>query len=88
MNVVEHELSEPWEAVLCEPAGGSEVGVLVLAGSSGRILRERAGLLARQGMAALAIRWFGGAGQPRGICEVPLRRVGTSELPKAPRPRC
>jgi len=72
VNVIEHVLSDPWEAVLCEPADGSEVGVLVLAGSSGRILRERAGILARHGMTALAIRWFGGPGQSPGICEVPL----------------
>lgn len=46
--------------------------VLVLSGSSGRIERERARLLARSGCAALTFRWFGGAGQPSGICEVPL----------------
>lgn len=70
--VTEQELSEPWEAVFCEPEGGSEVGVLVLSGSSGRVMRERARLLAAQGMAALAIRWFGGPGQVPGICELPL----------------
>ncbi len=46
--------------------------VLVLSGSSGRIERERARLLARTGCAALTFRWFGGVGQPPGICEVPL----------------
>lgn len=46
--------------------------VLVLSGSSGRIERERARLFARHGAAALTFRWFGGAGQPPGICEVPL----------------
>jgi len=46
--------------------------VLVLSGSSGRIERERARLLARNGAAALTFRWFGGIGQPPGICEVPL----------------
>lgn len=71
-SVVEHELSEPWEGVLCEPEGGSEVGVLVLAGSSGRVLRERARLFAEQGFSALAIRWFGGPGQAEAICELPL----------------
>ncbi|MFI5772279.1 acyl-CoA thioester hydrolase/BAAT C-terminal domain-containing protein [Streptomyces sp. NPDC051658] len=58
------------------PAGGpvsdTEVGVLVLSGSSGRIEDERCRLLAREGIAALSIRWFGGPGQPPGICEVPL----------------
>ena len=46
--------------------------VLVLSGSSGRIERERVRLLARNGSAALTFRWFGGAGQPPGICELPL----------------
>ncbi|MER6159703.1 acyl-CoA thioester hydrolase/BAAT C-terminal domain-containing protein [Streptomyces sp. NPDC001868] len=72
VEVVEREVAEPWEGVLVAPARGGDVGVLVLAGSSGRVERERARLLARQGMTALAIRWFGGPGQPPGICEVPL----------------
>ncbi|MGW9118284.1 acyl-CoA thioester hydrolase/BAAT C-terminal domain-containing protein [Streptomyces sp. NPDC055663] len=54
------------------PAGDPEVGVLVLSGSSGRIEDERCRILAREGMTALSIRWFGGSGQPPGICEVPL----------------
>lgn len=72
MDVVEHELTDPWEGVVVTPARGSTVGVLVLAGSSGRVERERAHLLARQGVTAMSIRWFGGPGQPPGICEVPL----------------
>ncbi|MFE3164161.1 acyl-CoA thioester hydrolase/BAAT C-terminal domain-containing protein [Streptomyces sp. NPDC059224] len=72
MDVAEHELNHPWEGVLVTPARGSDVGVLVLAGSSGRIEHERARILARQGVIALSIRWFGGPGQPRGICEIPL----------------
>lgn len=71
-TVAFQELTEPWEGVFCEPEGGGDVGVLVLSGSSGRILRERARLFAEQGMAALAIRWFGGPGQSPGICELPL----------------
>jgi dienelactone hydrolase len=51
---------------------GTEVGVLVLTGSSGRIDAERCDLLAQHGVTAMSIRWFGGAGQPPGICEVPL----------------
>ncbi|MFC8723246.1 acyl-CoA thioester hydrolase/BAAT C-terminal domain-containing protein [Kitasatospora sp. NPDC057198] len=72
--VVEHELTTPWEAVLVEPADGAAdgTGVLVLAGSSGRVDRHRAARLAEQGHLALAVRWFGGPGQPPGICEVPL----------------
>ncbi|PYC79748.1 acyl-CoA thioesterase [Streptomyces tateyamensis] len=72
MTVIEHELTTPWEGVLLEPAAGSRAAVLVLAGSSGRIDRHRARLLAEQGFLTLAIRWFGGPGQPPGICEVPL----------------
>ncbi|MFC4505374.1 MULTISPECIES: acyl-CoA thioester hydrolase/BAAT C-terminal domain-containing protein [Streptomyces] len=72
MDVVEHELNHPWEGVLAAPAHGGDVGVLVLAGSSGRVERERARILARQGIVALSIRWFGGQGQPPGICEIPL----------------
>jgi uncharacterized protein len=71
-DVVERELSEPWEGVLCEPEGGSQTGVLVVSGSSGRVLRDRARILAEQGLAALAIRWFGGPGQRTGIWELPL----------------
>jgi alpha-beta hydrolase superfamily lysophospholipase len=70
--VVEHELTSPWEAALMEPATGNGTGVVVLTGSSGRVDRQRARLLAEQGFLALAIRWFGGPGQPAGICEVPL----------------
>ncbi|MGW2086547.1 acyl-CoA thioester hydrolase/BAAT C-terminal domain-containing protein [Streptomyces sp. NPDC001880] len=44
----------------------------MLSGSSGRVEEERCRLLAREGMAALSVRWFGGSGQPPGICEVPL----------------
>ncbi|MDH6108505.1 dienelactone hydrolase [Kitasatospora sp. MAP12-15] len=72
MKVIEQELVTPWEAVLLEPVGGSRTGVLVLSGSSGRVERQRARVLAEQGCLALAIRWFGGAGQAAGICEVPL----------------
>jgi pimeloyl-ACP methyl ester carboxylesterase len=51
---------------------GRAVGVLVLAGSSGRVDVDRARVLAQQGALAAALRWFGGDGQPPGICEVPL----------------
>ncbi|MET9467970.1 hypothetical protein ABZY44_24815 [Streptomyces sp. NPDC006544] len=37
LKVVEHELTAPWESVLMEPATGSSTGVVVLAGSSGRV---------------------------------------------------
>ncbi|MGH7921491.1 MAG: acyl-CoA thioester hydrolase/BAAT C-terminal domain-containing protein [Candidatus Dormibacteraceae bacterium] len=64
-------LQEP-EGVLVVPDGPPCAAVLVLPGSSGRVERDRARLLASRGAAALSIRWFGGPGQPPGICEVPL----------------
>ncbi|MEV1003727.1 acyl-CoA thioester hydrolase/BAAT C-terminal domain-containing protein [Nonomuraea sp. NPDC050202] len=72
-EIIEQELTGPWEGFLAEPAAGSgHAGVLVLSGSSGRIERERCQLFARAGVTAVSVRWFGGAGQPPGICEVPL----------------
>ena len=47
-------------------------GVLLVAGSSGRIDQGRAELLARHGALVLAVRWFGGPGQPEHPAEVPL----------------
>ncbi|MFJ2879467.1 acyl-CoA thioester hydrolase/BAAT C-terminal domain-containing protein [Streptomyces sp. NPDC086796] len=66
------------EGFLARPAAGAEAGVLVLSGSSGRIEDERCRILAREGMAALSIRWFGGPGQPPGVCEVPLETFGAA----------
>jgi dienelactone hydrolase len=68
------EIGLAWaEGLLAVPADRPpSSAVLVLSGSSGRIERDRARLLARHGAAALTFRWFGGAGQPPGICEVPL----------------
>ncbi|WP_329537755.1 acyl-CoA thioesterase (plasmid) [Streptomyces sp. NBC_01450] len=72
MDVTERELTDPCEGVLVAPARGGDIGVLVLAGSSGRVERERARILAQHGMTAASIRWFGGPGQSPGICEIPL----------------
>jgi dienelactone hydrolase len=72
-EIFEYELTEPWEGFLAAPAaGGDSAAVLVLSGSSGRIERDRCRLFARAGVTAASIRWFGGPGQPPGICEVPL----------------
>jgi uncharacterized protein len=60
------------EGVVVRPEGVQAVGVLVLSGSSGRVEVQRSRLLAAQGALAVSIRWFGGPGQPPGICEVPL----------------
>lgn len=78
MDIIEHTIGEPCEGVLVEPAAGSRVGVLVLSGSSGRIETDRCRVLARAGMTAVSIRWFGGDGQPGGICEIPLETFVTA----------
>ncbi|HUF32141.1 MAG TPA: acyl-CoA thioester hydrolase/BAAT C-terminal domain-containing protein [Acidimicrobiales bacterium] len=48
-------------------------GVLVIAGSSGRVDNSRARLFAEAGCAAATLRYFGGSGQAPGICEIPLK---------------
>jgi len=50
----------------------SRVGVLVVAGSSGRVDVVRAQRFAQLGAVALAQQWFGGSGQASGICEIPV----------------
>jgi hypothetical protein len=75
-EIVECEFTGLWEGFLAEPAAGNAgAGVLVLSGSSGRIERERCRLFARAGVTAASVRWFGGPGQPPGICEVPLETL-------------
>jgi len=54
------------------PRTAQGTGVLVLAGSSGRLDVGRADMLASRGVTALAFRWFGGEGQPAVPCEIPL----------------
>jgi hypothetical protein len=54
------------------PAHPSGWGVLVLAGSSGRLDVLAAGLFARVDAIALAQRWFGQPGLPPEIRDVPL----------------
>lgn len=71
--VTEESLTGPLQGTTVRPKGArSSTGVLVLAGSSGRVDVARARLLAQHGAYALALRWFGGVGQPPGICEIPL----------------
>lgn len=65
-------LEHPAGLLVQPDGGGNGTGVLVLAGSSGRVDSERAHLLARHGATAIPIRWFGDEGQPPGICEVPI----------------
>jgi hypothetical protein len=65
-------LELPDEARLVRPADASRVGVLALLGSSGRMDVERARFFAQHGAHGMALRWFGGRGQPGGICEIPI----------------
>ncbi|MEO7061875.1 MAG: acyl-CoA thioester hydrolase/BAAT C-terminal domain-containing protein [Lapillicoccus sp.] len=69
--VTEHRLNRP-DGVLFRPEHPCGTGVLVLAGSSGRVDDERARLLSEHGAMAMSIRWFGGEGQQPGPYEVPL----------------
>ncbi|WP_220453996.1 acyl-CoA thioester hydrolase/BAAT C-terminal domain-containing protein [Nocardioides immobilis] len=68
------DLPDP-EWRLVRPAAACGTGVLLLAGSSGRVDVDRAELLARHGATVLAIRWFGGPGQQTGPYDVPLELV-------------
>jgi len=57
---------------LVRPSTSCGTGVLLVAGSSGRVDVDRAELLARHGATVLAIRWFGRPGQQPGPYDVPL----------------
>lgn len=61
--------ADVYDALPAEPSG---TAVLLLAGSSGRIERTRADLLAAHGARVRALRWFGGVGQRPAPHEVPL----------------
>lgn len=65
------DLSSP-EGVRWIPSIPSGDGILVVAGSSGRIDEQRARAFAGIGALAESVRWFGGPGQRRGPWEVPL----------------
>lgn len=66
------------DGVFERPENACGTGVLVLAGSSGRVDSSRARLFAHHGAAAMSIRWFGDLGQPPGACEVPLETFMTA----------
>ena len=60
------------EGVRWIPDSPSGIAALVLAGSSGRVDSARAELLARHGVIAESIQWFGGPGQNEGPWDIPL----------------
>jgi uncharacterized protein len=64
----ELELTGDLQGTLLRPARRSGLGVVVLAGTSGRVDIARANLFAARGAVTLAQRWFGGPGQSPGIC--------------------
>ena len=68
----ETKLAGSVQGSLVTSATPGDLGVIIAAGSSGRVDVSRARLFAARGAVALALRWFGGDGQPPGICEVPL----------------
>jgi uncharacterized protein len=63
---------EVLQGSVLKPAEQTGWGVVVLAGASGRVDVARARSFAGLGAVCIALRWFGGEGQPPGICEVPL----------------
>ncbi len=60
------------DEVLARPDAPCGTGVLVLAGSSGAVERQRVTVLASRGALALSIQWFGGPGQQPEPFEVPI----------------
>lgn len=68
----ELELAGDVQGALLRPAHRSGLGVVVLAGTSGRVDVARASLFAARGAITLAQRWFGGPDQSPGICLIPL----------------
>jgi hypothetical protein len=72
--VTEIESPGPAGGVRFGPARHRGLGVLTLAGSSGRVDEDRARLFARHGALAESIRWFGGPGQHPGPWEIPVEQ--------------
>ncbi len=74
-----HQSNVHWARPDDERSTGT--GIVVVAGSSGRLDVGRADMLAGHGVTALALRWFGGEGQPGVPCEIPLETfIEASEL--------
>ncbi|KQY43730.1 acyl-CoA thioester hydrolase/BAAT C-terminal domain-containing protein [Cellulomonas sp. Root137] len=62
--------------VLARPAAGAERAVVVIGGSEGGMHERDAVALAEEGFAALALAYFGTAGVPRMLLDVPLEYFG------------
>jgi hypothetical protein len=65
------ELRHP-DGIRWNPDRATGDGVLVLAGSSGRVDEQRARVICGLGCVTESIRWFGGVGQHAGPWEIPL----------------
>lgn len=72
MTTITHLPSGDVQGALICPDAPNGLGVMVITGSSGRVDVERAERFAELGATALALRWWGGEGQPPGINLVPL----------------
>ncbi len=73
----EQRLSCP-DGLLVAPERSCGTGVLVLAGSSGRVDTERVRLLGQYGATAMSIQWFGGPGQQPQPLDIPLETFTTA----------
>jgi dienelactone hydrolase len=74
----ERELADGLQGYWLEPEENCSTGVVLLGGSSGNVPIERARLIAALGCRVAALRWFGGAEQSPGICEIPLELFQTA----------
>src|SRR5258708_30510779 len=72
MKVHEASLSSGLQGSILKPAEQTGWGVVIVAGSSGRVDVARAKLFAGVGAVCIALCYFGGERQAPGICEVPL----------------
>lgn len=70
-RVKRYEFTNP-DAVRFVPTASRGCGILVVAGSSGRLDEERARIFATHGWIAESLRWFGGPGQHSTPWEIPL----------------
>jgi hypothetical protein len=75
MAISEALLSGDVQGTLLMPEAANDLGVIVLAGSSGRVDVTRARLFAAQNAVTLALRWFGGEGQVPGIEDCICRHI-------------